>query len=225
MTTPADAHPGAIEAVLFDMDGTLSDTEAFWHEAEQFIATQYGTGPVTNRAEQRAGASMHAGAVFLQEQYGVSLTIPQIQRLTIDHVLASIEQGFTWQPGARELLAETKALDIPTALVTTSPRAVARRIVGALPVGSFDVIITDEDVTRSKPDPEPYLTAANRLNADPRWAIAIEDSRNGTLSAQSAGCLVVAVSPHTEIDEAPRRIILTSLCGTSVQLLQPSDFP
>ena len=208
-----DDHPGTIEGVLFDMDGTLSDTEAFWQQAEELIAIRYGTGAVNGRAEQQVGASMEARAAFLQERYGVRLSIPEIQQLTVEHVLSRITAGFAWRPGARELLAEAKRLDIPTALVTSSPRVIAQAIVEALPEGSFDVLVVDEDVTCNKPDPEPYLAAANRLGVDPLRCIAIEDSLNGTLSAQQAGCLVIAVPTHVPIDEA---------CLTCVRPMPPT---
>jgi beta-phosphoglucomutase-like phosphatase (HAD superfamily) len=76
-------------------------------------------------------------------------------------------------------------------------------------------------VTCNKPDPEPYLAAAKRLGVDPLRCIAIEDSLNGTLSAQRAGCLVIAVPTHVPIDEAARRIVLPTLTGISLQQLAP----
>lgn len=225
MTRVSDDRPVAIEGVLFDMDGTLSDTEPFWFEAEQLIVTRYGTGPVTDRAAHRVGASMDADAAFLQEHYGVSLSTSEIRRLTVDHVLSRLAEGVNWRPGARELLAEARALGIPTALVTTSPRAIAGAVIRALPAGSFGVIITEEDVTNPKPDPEPYLSAAYRLNVDPRRCIAIEDSLNGTLSAQRAGCFVVAVSSDAAIDDAARRVSVPSLSGISLQQLSSMYVP
>jgi HAD superfamily hydrolase (TIGR01509 family) len=216
-----DDHPGTIQGVLFDMDGTLSDTEAFWQEAEELITTRYGTGAVKGSGGQQVGAPMEARAAFLRERYGVRLSIPEIQRLTVEHVLSRIREGFAWRPGACELLAEAKRLDIPTALVTSSPRVVAQAVVEALPEGSFDVLVVDEDVTCNKPDPEPYLAAAKRLGVDPLRCIAIEDSLNGTLSAQRAGCLVIAVPNHVSIDEAARRIVLPTLTGISLQRLAP----
>ncbi len=203
------------------MAGTLSDTEAFWQEAEERIAIRYGTGDMKGKAEQQVGAPMEARAAFLQARYGVRLSIPEIQRLTVEHVLSRIATGFAWRPGACELLAEAKRLGIPTALVTSSPRVIAQAVVEALPEGSFDVLVVDEDVTCNKPDPEPYLAAANRLGVDPLRCIAIEDSLNGTLSAQQAGCLVIAVPTHVPIDEAQRRIVLPTLTGISLQQLAP----
>lgn len=216
-----DDHAGSIQGVLFDMDGTLSDTEAFWQEAEELIATRYGAGDMKGRAEQQVGAPMKARAAFLQARYNVRLSIPEIQRLTVKHVLSRIATGFAWRPGACEFLAEAKRLGIPTALVTSSPRVIAQAVVEALPEGSFDVLVVDEDVTCNKPDPEPYLTAATRLGVDPFRCIAIEDSLNGTLSAQQAGCLVIAVPTHVPIDEAQRRIVLPTLTGISLQQLAP----
>ena len=216
-----DEHPGTIQGVLFDMDGTLSDTEAYWQEAEELIVTRYGTGDVTGKAEQQVGAPMETRAAFLQERCGVQLSIPEIQRLSVEHVLSRIAAGFAWRPGACELLAEAKRLDIPTALVTSSPRVIAQAVVEALPEGSFDVLVADEDVTCNKPDPEPYLAAAKRLDVDPLQCIAIEDSLNGTLSAQQAGCLVIAVPTHIPIAEAERRIVLPTLTGISLQQLTP----
>lgn len=205
-----------VDAVLFDMDGTLSDTEALWQEAEKQIVVEYGTRPPGEWTAQQIGASLDASAAYLQEHYGVRLDATEIQRLTIEHVLALLEEGFEWRPGARELLAEAKAMGIPSALVTTSPRSVAEAVARPLPAGSFDVIVAAEDVAQTKPDPAPYLAAARQLGARPEYCIAFEDSVNGTLSAQRAGCLVVVVPTHVEVEEAERRLILESLAGVSL---------
>lgn len=205
-----------MDALLFDMDGTLSETEAFWHRADERIVAEYGTKSPDARSIQQVGASMDSGARFLQEHHGVAMSIQAIQQLVITYVLEQISEGFEWRPGARELLEEARSMRIPRALVTTSPQVLAQAVVSSLPAGTFDLIISDEDVTHTKPHPEPYLLAAQRLGANPRRCVAFEDSVTGSLSALQAGCFVVAVPTHAVIEESDRLKVLPSLADLSI---------
>lgn len=207
------SRPPMFEAVLFDLDGTVSDTEHFWHTAEERIIAEHGTPDSGERDAQRVGASMDAGVMVLRERYGVTLTDLEIEALSVAHVLTQIADGFHWRPGARELLAEARARNTPTAVVTASPRAVVAAIAAQLPANAFDVIVAAEDVVQGKPDPEPYLTAARLLAVAPSRCVAVEDSPIGVESAQRAGCFVVAVPHHAPVAEAPRRLVLPSLAG------------
>ena len=115
-----------------------------------------------------------------------------------------------WRPGARELLADVRANQIPTALVTMSWRRFAMEVVDALPAGAFDVSVVGDDVERGKPHPDPYLLAAERLGVDITRCLAIEDSPTGVASALAAGATVLAVPHHVDVparDEAGHRMI------------------
>ncbi|MFD2840046.1 HAD family hydrolase [Populibacterium corticicola] len=204
------------EALLFDMDGTLSDTEVFWQRAEERLVREYGTLPLVKRDEQLLGVAMNDSATFLQRHHGVQLEVAAIQQLIIEYVMEQIEAGFEWRPGALELLAEARQYGIPRALVTASPRIAAEAIVSMLPSGTFDLIIADEDAARSKPAPDPYVTAAGALGVDSARCVAFEDSPTGVSSALSAGCFVVAIPADAEIRDDERLVVLPSLSGVTL---------
>jgi HAD superfamily hydrolase (TIGR01509 family) len=123
------------------------------------------------------------------------------------------------RPGARELLAEVAAAGVPHALVTGSQRPFTEAVLASTGF-RFPVTVTGDDVTRTKPDPEPYLLAAKLLDADPEQCVALEDSPNGVASATAAGCHVVAVPTLLPIPPAPRRLIAPSLSRVGLETLR-----
>jgi HAD superfamily hydrolase (TIGR01509 family) len=118
-------------------------------------------------------------------------------------------------PGARELLAEVAAAGVPYALVTSSERPVMEAVLDRLNV-TFPVTVCGDDVSKSKPDPEPYLMAAAKLGADPRHCVALEDSPNGVAAAEAAGCLMIAVPSLVPIPAENGRLVLASLVELSL---------
>jgi HAD superfamily hydrolase (TIGR01509 family) len=142
---------------------------------------------------------------------GLDLTAEQVVEELLDRVVDVVSGALTWCPGARELLAEQAEAGVPAALVTMSYRRLAQAVVDALPAGTFGAVVVGDEVTRGKPHPEPYLSAARLLGADPARCVAIEDSRPGVQSAQAAGCHVLAVPNHQGIPDAPKRTVHESL--------------
>jgi HAD superfamily hydrolase (TIGR01509 family) len=114
------------------------------------------------------------------------------------------------RPGARELLGEVTAAGVPRALVTSSERSFAEAVLASTGM-TFPVAVFGDDVTATKPDPEPYLLAAKLLDVDPERCVALEDSPNGVASAGAAGCRVVAVPSLVSIPAAARRVVVRSL--------------
>lgn len=188
-------------AVLFDMDGTLVDTEPYWMAAETELIARWGGVWTTEDAMSVVGAGLPVAARLFQAR-GVELGVDQVIDELTDRVLEQIEARVPWRPGAAELLSAVRAAGIPTALVTMSIGRMAQRVVDALPTGSFSAVVTGEQV-RSKPDPEPYLRAAELLGVDPADAVAIEDSEPGVASAVAAGTTVIAVPLHVPLPESP----------------------
>jgi HAD superfamily hydrolase (TIGR01509 family) len=125
-----------------------------------------------------------------------------------------------WRPGARELLDDAVILGLPVALVTASWRrlieAVHDRLVAELGYEPFTVIVGGDDVTRGKPHPEPYLTAAAALGQQPANCLALEDSPTGVTSALSAGCRVVGIAHISPIDPVEGLQLVTTLEGRSI---------
>ena len=120
------------------------------------------------------------------------------------------DHGVPVRPGARELLAEVAAAGLPHALVTWSERRFMDVVLARTGL-RFDALVCADDVSVTKPDPEPYLLAAKLLGADPARCFALEDSPNGVASAEAAGCRVIAVPSLVPIEPAPGRTVVRSL--------------
>ena len=187
-------------AILWDMDGTLVDTEPYWLAAEAELVASYGGTWTQEDGLQLVGAGLGHSASVLQGR-GVELSADEIIELLTDRVLDQIRVSVPWRPGARELLAETRAAGIPTALVTMSIRRMATHIASLMPEAGFDVVVAGDDVTHSKPHPEPYLRAAGLLGVDILDCVAIEDSTTGLASAVASGAVPIGVPLHSPLSE------------------------
>ena len=184
-----------LQAVLWDLDGTIVDTEPYWFEAEYAVVAAHGDSWSDEHARAVVGFDLLDSGRYMIEHGGVRLTPHEIVEMMLDSVVSNIKRSVPWRPGARELLADVRTSDIPTALVTMSWRRFANEVMEALPAGAFDVSVVGDDVERGKPHPDPYLLAAERLGVDITRCIAIEDSPTGVASALAAGATVLAV-PH-----------------------------
>jgi HAD superfamily hydrolase (TIGR01509 family) len=120
-------------------------------------------------------------------------------------------EGLEWRPGARRLLREVRAAGVPTALVTSTSRSLVEVALGTLGRDSFDVVVCGDEVLRAKPDPAPYLTAAELLGVPADRCVAIEDSPTGIASARAAGAVVVAVPNDVDLSELVGVILVSSL--------------
>ena len=209
------------QSVLFDMDGTLVDTEPLWQSAEREIMSGYGVactkadeahclGGSTDRvcrymadlvtaAGRRPPTPEHLADMFLDIMLGQLLTHPPEP-----------------QPGVADLLREVRETGLPTALVSSSSRPLMSAVLAAIGSEWFDVTISANDVERHKPDPLPYQQACTELGVDPAWSLAIEDSPTGAASASSAGAYVVAVQHLAAIESGPRCTVVDTLSGIGV---------
>ncbi len=201
------------KAVLWDMDGTLVDTEPFWIECEFALAEKYGGTWSHEHALAVVGGDLIDSATYMHQHMGIDLTPPEIVEELLDGVVRLVEQEVPWRPGARELLADLRAHGVPCALVTMSWRRFVEPVVAALPPASFDVLVCGDEVSRGKPHAEPYQRAAELLGLDPAHCLAIEDSPTGAASAEAAGCQVLVVPNHVAIPEGGRRTRRDTLAG------------
>jgi HAD superfamily hydrolase (TIGR01509 family) len=183
------------EAILWDMDGTIVDTEPYWIEAEFDVVESHGGSWSHEHGKALVGSDLLDSGRYIREHGGIDVDPRMIVEMLLDRVVNSVRREVPWRPGARDLLASVRADGFATALVTMSWRRFAVEVVGALPADSFDTLVVGDDVERGKPHPDPYVLAAERLGVDPARCLAIEDSPTGVASALAAGCRVLAV-PH-----------------------------
>jgi HAD superfamily hydrolase (TIGR01509 family) len=200
-------------AVLWDMDGTLVDTEPYWIDVEFALAEEHGGTWSREHALNLVGHDLLSSGHYIREHMGVDLAPEQIVELLLDGVVARVERTVPWRPGAVDLLKGLTDAGIPCALVTMSYTRFVAPILAGLPNGTFDAIVTGDQVDRGKPHPEPYLTAAALLGVSPTDCLAIEDSDPGATSAVSAGCQVLVVAGHVPVPPGPRRVFADSLVG------------
>ena len=201
--------------VLWDMDGTIVDTEPYWIEAEHRLTAEFGLP-----WSEEEGLKLVGNALTVSAQVFIDLGVPLepleiINRLTRD-VIAQVQERVPFRPGVRDMFAQLRAAGIPSAMVTMSFRPLADAVVANLPEGTFDAVITGDEVQHGKPHPEPYEVGAKALGLRPQQCIAIEDSLNGAFSASSAGAHTLVVPCHVDIPEDPRWSIAQSLDGLSL---------
>jgi HAD superfamily hydrolase (TIGR01509 family) len=220
MTRPSHAPDSFPQAVLFDLDGTLVDTEPYWIAAEYALVESFGGTWTDAHAHALVGNALLESAAYIRRHGPVPLTPAVIVERLLDEVVRAATARIPWRPGAVNLLQELRGAGVPCALVTMSYRRLADVVVAALPPGTFATVVTGDQVQDGKPHPEAYLTAAARLGVDPALCIAIEDSPTGLSSAESAGCIVVAV-PHTvPVTAGPDTTVVGSLDALDLATLR-----
>ena len=210
-------------AVLWDMDGTLVDTEPYWIETEFELAEKYGASWSHEHALNLVGNDLLVSGEYIREHMGLDLTPREVVDFLLDGVVKRVRREVPWRPGARELLAALGEAGVPCALVTMSWRRFVDPVLAALPDGSFAASVVGDEVSHGKPHPEPYVAAAARLGVEPEQCLAIEDSATGARSAEAAGCRTLVVPHHVpvpELDEASRpRVKVDTLAGLDVRTL------
>jgi HAD superfamily hydrolase (TIGR01509 family) len=207
--------PSAPAAVLWDMDGTLVDTEPAWMAAEARLLAGFGRSWSREQAFALVGSGLEDAALVLQAN-GAELGVPEIIETLTDLVIERLAGRVPWRPGALELLSELREAGVPTALVTMSIRRMADAVAAAIPFTAFDVIVSGSDVAHQKPHPDPYLRAARHLGIDVSRAVAIEDSPPGLASAVAAGAATIGVPHVVPLPEGDAWTLWPSLAGRSV---------
>lgn len=200
-------------AVLWDMDGTLVDTEPYWIRAEHELVAAHGGVWTDDLAHQLVGKALKVSARTIIDSTGIDLTVMQVVTHLLDRVIEQVEEQIPWRPGAPELLAELGAHGVDNVLVTMSWRNLAEAVVGNLPDESFGALVTGDEVANGKPHPEPYLLAAATLGVDPGECVAIEDSPTGVRSATAAGVPTIAVPHIVPVPDIPGSVQVSTLEG------------
>jgi HAD superfamily hydrolase (TIGR01509 family) len=233
---PSDNCPvtssGSLQAVLFDMDGTLVETELYWGEAMSALSRDLG-GELSDGARERTvGTSMRVAMGILYADLGVLRGEAELRadvRWVEDRVAElMVAGGIAWRPGARELLVAVRQARLPAALVTTTPRRLAtfvlQRMADDLGGDPFDTTVCGDEVPARKPDPAPYLAAMSALGVEPAGCLVIEDSYVGVTAGLAAGAAVLGVPSLQPLEPAVGLALEPTLAGlTVVDLVQVMD--
>ena len=203
-------------AVLWDMDGTLIDSEPYWMKSEGAFAKANNTIWTEQDGLSLVGMSLYDSSKIIKERVGSDLEPEQIIEKLTDEVTAQLKQEIFWRPGAKELLLLLRKKKIKTALVTMSMHRMAKQVADSIGFDAFDVIVAGDDVRHGKPHPEPYLKAAELLREKPEDCVAFEDSLTGLRSAEAANTKAVGVKNIVEIPMEPGRILWPSLEGVTI---------
>ncbi|WP_448628689.1 HAD family hydrolase [Geodermatophilus sp. URMC 64] len=214
----------SVDAVLFDMDGTLVETEETWGDALAALARRHG-GEVTPAARSATvGTSMPVALGILYADLGVEADDEQLVADTLwveDLMVELLERDLSWRPGARELLAEVRDAGLPTALVTTTPRRLAAslltRMADDLGTQPFDVTVCGDEVPAAKPDPAPYRQAMAAMGVDPLGCVVLEDSPSGAAAGLAAGAAVLGVPSLQPLAPAPGLTLRPTLAGVTLR--------
>ena len=194
-----------IAAVLLDMDGTLVDTERVYIESLTEVLTEFGLPDARATCDRMVGLPGPECNAIMVATYGRDLPLVAIGAAFADRRDARFAEGLPVKPGACELLDALAAARCPTAVVTSSSRRTAEQHLTLAGLRArFDTILTRDDVERSKPAPDGYLLAAQRLNAAPPFCVAIEDSGVGVAAACAAGTITLMVPDMMQPDEGTR---------------------
>jgi len=207
------------KAVLFDMDGTLVDSEKLWDVAMHAFYAQKG-GVLTDAVrETTVGGSAENVMRIVYDDLGLDPTPESMAESADwlhDYTGELFEQGLPWRPGAQELLQTLAASEIPLALVTNTRSILAEQALKTIGSHYFTVTVCGDEVPDGKPHPAPYLRAAELLGVAAEDCLAIEDSVTGAQSADAAGCVVLVVPNDVAVPDGPRRRHTESLAGLGV---------
>jgi HAD superfamily hydrolase (TIGR01509 family) len=196
-------------AVLWDLDGTLIDSEPYWIGAEKELAARFGVDWSDEDGLSLVGNPLTVSAMRMQEA-GVDMDATDIVDHLLYRVTEQVRAHTPWQADARRLLDSVVSAGIPCGLVTMSYSSLAQAAITRLP-DAFAVVVSGDEVVNGKPHPESYLLAATRLGVAIEDCVAIEDSPSGIQAAHSSGARTVAVKRLTKVEPLPGLSRVTSL--------------
>lgn len=212
-----------MKAVLFDMDGTLVDSEKLWDVAMHELYARHGGVLTPEVRESTVGGSSESVIRLVYTDLGLELD-PIQMAATVDwlHDFTGelFDGGLPWCQGARELLDTLADAAVPMALVTNTHRLLTERALNSIGRHYFAASVCGDEVVHAKPAPDPYLRAAALLGFEPRQCLAIEDSVTGAASAENAGCPVLVVPNDVEVPATPGRRHRSTLAGVNLASLR-----
>lgn len=202
-----------LAAVLFDMDGTLVDSEKIWDVSLERLADHLGGELTPALRASLVGSSLGGTIATLHRAFELPPDADHAAsaEYLVEETAAMFRQQIVWQPGAQELLAELAAAGVPMALVTSTVRRLTDLVLDGMGRHWFAATVCGDEVEHPKPAPDPYRRAADLLGVDPVHCAAIEDSDTGTTSALAAGCATLTVPCDAPVPGGPGRHFAASL--------------
>jgi HAD superfamily hydrolase (TIGR01509 family) len=208
-----------MQAVLFDMDGTLVDSEKLWDVSLAALYEHLGGRLSKEVREAMVGGSAEDTIRTVYADLGLQMdpaAMAESIRWLHDYTAELFDAGLPWCDGAQELLEALAAEGIPMALVTNTQRQLTDRALNSIGRQYFSATVCADEVAHGKPAPDLYLRAAELLDLAPDFCLAIEDSITGTAAAEGAGCPVLVVPNDIAVPKGPGRRHIRSLTGITV---------
>ena len=210
-----------IEAVVFDVDGVLIDSEPVWERVRREFVASRGGRWAPDAQDKMMGMSTAEWSAYLSEDFGLRVPAPRVAELVIAAMAAQYEDHLPLLPGAVDAV-RALAARWPLAVASSAPRSLIEAVLDASGLRpAFAAAVSSEEVARGKPAPDVYLEATARLGVPPAASAAVEDSSNGLRSAAAAGCVVIAV-PRPEYPPAAEALDLARLVLDSLTELTPA---
>jgi HAD superfamily hydrolase (TIGR01509 family) len=212
-----------MRAVLWDMDGTLVDSEKLWDISLAALYTELGGRMTPQVRASIVGSSSENTIRVIYTDLGLDLdpvAMAETDRWLHDYTAELFDGGLPWCEGAQQMLEALAAEGTPMALVTNTQRALTERALNSIGRDYFSATVCGDEVPRGKPAPDAYLRAAALLDLPPSACLAIEDSVTGTAAAERAGCPVVVVPNDVAVPRGPRRRHISSLAEVDVSGLR-----
>jgi HAD superfamily hydrolase (TIGR01509 family) len=194
-----------IEAVVFDLDGVLIDSEPVWEQVRRRVVAEHGGHWAPDTQDRLMGMSTGEWSRYLSADLGVRLSAPEVADVVIEAMASRYREHLPLLPGAIDAVRRM-AERWPLGLASSSPRSLIETVLAAASLRSaFAAVMSTEEVPRGKPAPDIYLAVAAGLGKRPAACAAVEDSSNGLRAAAAAGLAVIAV-PHPTYPPAPDAI-------------------
>ena len=208
-----------MSAILFDMDGTLIDSEPLWLEAEIEIMEELGCNWDQQDQINCLGGPIDKTENHMQDRSNNIKPFGYFTEKLDDVMEKKLSTKLNLIPNALEIINDCKRSELKIALVTASSGRLMKAVLKRFPVGIFDAVVSYDDVKRSKPDPEPYLLAAKTLGVDITNCVVLEDSLTGVQSGLSAGAQVVGIPHLVKMPSNPNLRVVESLSEINMDRL------
>ena len=208
-----------MSAILFDMDGTLIDSEPLWLEAEIEIMEELGCNWDQQDQINCLGGPIDKTENYMQDRSNNIKPFGYFTEKLDDVMEKKLSTKLNLIPNALEIINDCKRSELKIALVTASSGRLMKAVLKRFPVGIFDAVVSYDDVKRSKPDPEPYLLAAKTLGVDITNCVVIEDSLTGVQSGLSAGAQVIGIPHLVKMPSNPNLRVVESLSEINMDRL------